>query len=199
MDENVIAAMARWPDVPAVYGWLSLTIHGQWRLHPDGDALGPTDNPGGESITSPQILKFIDRNYTSDARGQWFFQNGPQKVYVRLDGAPYILHTESEGDGGQTALRTHNGLAVATVSEWWLDDNGRLYARTPHGPALIAGRDLAAVLAGLRTRSGDALLNVLEGQLGSDKPVELDTGTLSFCRAAELSACLGFISRPTPD
>src|SRR3546814_7173665 len=29
MDENVIAAMARWPDVPDVFGWLSLTERGQ--------------------------------------------------------------------------------------------------------------------------------------------------------------------------
>ncbi len=199
MDENVMAAMARWPDVPAVYGWLSLTMHGQWRLHPQGDALAPTENPGGESITSPQILKFIDRNYTSDARGQWFFQNGPQKVYVRLDAAPYILHTESEGQDGQTTLRTHNGLAVNSVNDWWLGDNGRLYARTSHGPALIAGRDLASVLGGLRTRSGDALLSVLESKLGSDKPVELDNGTLNFCRAADIPRRLGFVTHPTPD
>lgn len=198
MDENVIAAMARWPDVPAVYGWLSLAANGQWRLHPEGDALAPGENRGGESITSPQILKFIDRNYTSDPRGQWLFQNGPQKVYVRLDAAPYILHTESQDLDGQPTLRTHNGLPVASVTEWWLDDNGRLYARTSYGPALIAGRDLASVLGGLRTRLGDPLLSVLEGNLGADEPIELNNGSLGFCRAADIPQRLGFVTRPVP-
>ncbi|MGB3277244.1 MAG: DUF2946 family protein, partial [Castellaniella sp.] len=30
MDDQVLAAMARWPNVPAVHGWLSLTARGQW-------------------------------------------------------------------------------------------------------------------------------------------------------------------------
>ena len=32
MDESVIRAMDRWPDVPAVYGWLELDVRGRWRL-----------------------------------------------------------------------------------------------------------------------------------------------------------------------
>src|SRR3546814_10640581 len=61
MDEQVIAAMARWPDVPDVYGWLSLSERGEWRLHPQGDALRPQHcAPGaccspGEAISSTPI------------------------------------------------------------------------------------------------------------------------------------------------
>ena len=32
MDETVIRAMAKWPDVPAVWGWLSLDRRGVWKL-----------------------------------------------------------------------------------------------------------------------------------------------------------------------
>ena len=100
MDKRVLEAMARWPSVPDVYGWLSLTETGKWRLHPKGDATQA--DTSGESITNTQIIGFINRNYTHCDNGQWYFQNGPQKVYVRLDAAPYIFHT-NETD----ALTTH--------------------------------------------------------------------------------------------
>src|SRR5690606_15898587 len=32
MDPEVLAAIAKWPNVPAVYGWLGLTARGEWRL-----------------------------------------------------------------------------------------------------------------------------------------------------------------------
>ncbi|MFW7340219.1 DUF2946 family protein [Pollutimonas sp. H1-120] len=208
MDENVIAAMARWPDVPDVFGWLSLTERGEWRLHPQGDALVPLDAAGnglrpGEVISSPPILAFIGRNYAADEAGQWYFQNGPQRVYVRLDAAPYILHTTQEGAGGPR-LRTHNGLTVDEPRGWWLDDDGKLYAQTEHGPALIAGRDLEPVLASLFTPDGKAMLERLEAQGGAGgeallvkwidahgPPVEL-----RFCPAEAIPDILGFVPRP---
>lgn len=148
MDEQVIAAMARWPDVPAVYGWLSLSESGQWRLHPAGNALQHTEAPG-EAITSPQILAFINRNYAADPDGQWYFQNGPQRVYVRLDAAPFIAHT-STAASGHLMLRTHTGLEINQIQAMHLDDTGRLYVVTEHGPALIAGRDLPGLLDALQ-------------------------------------------------
>ena len=53
MDQSVKDAIARWPDVPAAYGWLSLDARGRWRFHPQG--LSAQGGPG-ESITNPQIL-----------------------------------------------------------------------------------------------------------------------------------------------
>lgn len=115
MDASVKDAIARWPDVPAVFGWLSLDPRGRWRLHPQGQAAagGP-----GESITNAQIQGFIDRNYERDDAGRWFFQNGPQRVFLRLDAAPYVLRLDDAG----RALLTHTGQAVSAVSGWWLDD-----------------------------------------------------------------------------
>jgi hypothetical protein len=234
MDANVIAAMARWPDVSDVYGWMSLTESGQWRLHPRGDAwqfdtpaVGRVQNyddshvsdnvPAGETITSPQILRFIDRNYTCDKQGQWFFQNGPQKVYVRLDAAPYILHTVGGDSAGKLCLRTHNGLNVETVAAWWLDDTGKLYAQTEHGPGLIAGRDLAAVLDCLRTPEGLGIFDVLGDPFEHDRrdavevlalvsdyapsalirPTELKI-LLTWCTATEIPRRLEFVRQPKP-
>lgn len=127
MDNSVIAAMARWPQVPDVYGWLSLNIHGQWRLHPEGDAISHPHSPG-TSITSPQILHFINRNYSHDVLGQWYFQNGPQRVYVRLDAAPFIFHTTGDITAtGTPVLRSHNDLDAGQIHNWWLDNEGHLY------------------------------------------------------------------------
>ncbi|MYN14531.1 DUF2946 family protein [Pusillimonas sp. TS35] len=170
MDKTVLDAMARWPNVPDVYGWLSLNEHGHWRLHPLGDALRADAATGtipmGEAITSPPILQFISRNYACDAQGQWFFQNGPQRVYVRLDAAPFILHTagnHGSNSGGAPPLRTQNGLDAGRVRRWLLASDGRLYADADAGPGLIEGRDLEAVLDRLRTPDGAALLDTLDG------------------------------------
>ena len=141
MDAEVVAAMARWPNVPSVYGWLSLTAAGQWRLHPDGNAIREPDSVG-EPITSPQIIAFIDRNYDTDGEGRWFFQNGPQRVFVRLDAAPFIVHVMTDAATGELKLRTHTGLDVRAVSAWHLDEEGRLFAATERGAALISGRDV---------------------------------------------------------
>ncbi|OWT71372.1 MULTISPECIES: DUF2946 family protein [unclassified Achromobacter] len=154
MDDAVLAAIQRWPDVPAVSGWLSLDQRGRWRLHPNGDA----DQGGpGESITSPAILAFIDRNYARADDGRWFFQNGPQRVYVRLDAAPYILRVNGDGSG----LQTHTGLATGRISGWWLDEDGRLYADTDAGPGMLDGRDMPRVLDALFLADGKPALESL--------------------------------------
>ncbi len=150
MDESVIESIKRWPNVPAVYGWLSLTARGLWRLHPDGQAHR---GGGGEPITNPQILGFINRNYDSDDQGQWFFQNGPQRVYVRLDGAPWI----ALADDSQGLITTHTGRAIEEVSQLWVDSFGQLFLQTEHGCALMLDRDLPRFIEGWSTEQSVGL------------------------------------------
>jgi hypothetical protein len=151
MDPSVVEALKRWPDVPAVDGWLSLDRNGRWRLHPGGDAVrgGP-----GEAIENAGLVAFINRNYAHDETGRWFFQNGPQRVYVRLDAAPYILRVQDDGTG----LQTHTGVPVRDVTAWWLDGEGRLYAQTDAGPGMVEGRDLPQVTDAMLTLAGDPAL-----------------------------------------
>ncbi len=155
MDQSVLDAVKRWPNVPAVYGWLSLSARGDWRLHPLGDAQagGP-----GEGITNPQILGFMGRNYASEPDGKWFFQNGPQRVYVRLDAAPYVVHIEPN----TASLITHNGRIVQEVFGWFADEHGQLYAQTDLGAARIDDRDLSTLAEVLQTPDGLSLLDALE-------------------------------------
>ena len=154
MDQSVKDALARWPDVPAVYGWLSLDARGRWRLHPQGQSAqgGP-----GESITNSQILEFINRNYEHDETGRWYFQNGPQRVFLRLDAAPYTLRLSDDNRG----LLTHTNAAVDTIDAWKLDDAGRLYAATPMGAGIVLDRDLPQLLERLDTDGGEPLLDAL--------------------------------------
>ena len=83
MDEIVARSMARWPNVPAVYGWLQLDRRGNWRIK-------------GERIANAALREFIARNYQADERGCWYFQNGPQRVFVELAYTPLVVHFEGE-------------------------------------------------------------------------------------------------------
>jgi hypothetical protein len=122
MDERVARSMAKWPAVPAVYGWLALDRRGQWRIK-------------GERVTHAGLRDFIARNYQADARGCWYFQNGPQRVYVTLAYAPLVVHYESD------ALVDQCGRGVAPRATY-LDDEGSVLIEGGMAIALLDDRDL---------------------------------------------------------
>jgi hypothetical protein len=122
MDDAVARSLARWPNVPAVYGWLALDRRGNWRIK-------------GERIGNAALRDFIARNYAADERGCWFFQNGPQRVYVALAYTPFVVHHEGE------RLVDHCGHPAAAL-ETWLDDEGSVLIRAEQGIALLDDRDL---------------------------------------------------------
>ena len=130
MDEIVFRAMAKWPKVPAVFGWLSLDRRGRWRLQ-------------GEPLTHPATLRFINRNYAGDERGRWYFQNGPQRVFVALDYTPFVLSLD-----GCAHLQTHNGMRVRSLRAAALDEEGNLLLLCEHGPGVLDDRDLLAASEG---------------------------------------------------
>ena len=148
MDPSVIAAIAKWPNVPAVFGWLALTARGEWRLR-------------GEPIANAAICAFIGRNYVGDERGRWFFQNGPQRVYVALDVTPWIWRIGS--DAAANELRAHTGAAAIRLTGAWLDGAGRLFLRTELGFGLVDSADAACAFAALRT---------VDGRLPDDTEIE---------------------------
>jgi len=144
MDENVKKAMKRWPDVPAAFGWLRLDRRGRWYLvdrnAPDFDE---TRDGSGSLITSDQIIEFISRNYMSDERGRWYWQNGPQRAYTDLDVAPLIMRVLT-GSKGQ-ALVTHTGFPVNEVHGVYLSSGDELFVKTDLGPGAIHDLDLSAL------------------------------------------------------
>jgi len=143
MDEIVLRALLRWPDVPSVYGWLRLDRRGRWSIK-------------GERIANAVLIDFIGRNYACDAKGRWFFQNGPQRVFVTLAYAPYVYRTCHGGDGG-LGLIAHTGAAADAPRAAWLDDAGGLLIETALGVGAIHDQDLSEVLGSLSAPSGRPL------------------------------------------
>jgi hypothetical protein len=131
MDPIVIQAMAKWPSVPNVYGWLRLDRRGNWLIK-------------GDRIANTGVTSFIGRNYAADERGRWFFQNGPQRVFVTLEYTPFVVNTA--GDAA-AALETHTGQAVAKISGAWIDETGSLLLRWGAGLGVVNDRDLARASA----------------------------------------------------
>lgn len=128
MDEAVVRAMAKWPAVPNVYGWLRLDRRGLWVIK-------------GERIANTGVTDFIGRNYAMDEHGRWFFQNGPQRVFVTLDYTPFVVSTASDAS---TALQAHNGQRIARISGAWIDETGSLLLRWAAGVGVVNDRDLTA-------------------------------------------------------
>ena len=133
MDDIVRQALAKWPNVPHCTGWLLLDRRGNWRMRDDeAQASGAP----GEPIRHTALLAFINRNYEADARGQWFFQNGPQRVYVELGYTPWVVRlADSNGDGLALTDQAGQPFEPSTV---YLDDEGGVLFADASTPARIA-------------------------------------------------------------
>ena len=142
MDESVVRAVAKWPSIPAVYGWLLLDRRGEWRLR-----TGPEETASFERIGNAALREFIARNYASDERGRWYFQNGPQRVFVRLAYTPRVWRLEGE------RLIDQCGEVAQSPLEAWLDEEGSLILADPRGVGVLDDRDLARAAEGVRGAS----------------------------------------------
>jgi hypothetical protein len=144
MDDIVRQAMAKWPHVPHCYGWLGLDARGQWYMRDDrAQALGAfaSGAPGakGSLLRHDKLIDFICRNYEADASGQWYFQNGPQRVYVELEVTPWIWRLSADG-----SVAAHTGQP-AQPHELLTDETGRVYLLTHLGCGLIHTQDVRLI------------------------------------------------------
>ena len=154
MDDIVKQALAKWPNVPDCYGWLGLDARGNWYMRDDrvqaaGPFAGGTLQSKGSMLKHEKLIDFIQRNYESDATGCWFFQNGPQKVYVELEATPWIwrigrdLNPDANcGSEAGFEVTSHDGRAVQ-VQRCVLDEQGRVYLVTDIGFGLVHTQDVA--------------------------------------------------------
>lgn len=191
MDEQVRRAMRKWPQVPAVFGWLRLSRRGQWflidRSQPGFDERRDGD---GSRITSPPIIDFIGRNYDCDEGGAWYWQNGPQRAYVRLELAPLILRVLNEPP--LQRLVTHTGYIVERVERVAGDADGNLLMQTDLGPATIDDRDIGQLQ--LSTDDDGAMMLLLERYPARNAAWRIEA--LDASGAAAVGAELGFIADP---
>jgi hypothetical protein len=164
MDDIVRQAMAKWPHVPACYGWLGLDARGQWYMRDEQAQAAGAFSCGsrqakGSHLQHAKLIDFIARNYACDAEGNWFFQNGPQRVYVELESTPWIWRINAD-----MGIQTHTGLA-STVLGCLVDEQGRVYLNTPLGLGLVHTLDVY--------QAAEAL------ELGIWKPQEVNSGELA--------------------
>jgi len=152
MDDIVKQAMAKWPNVPDCYGWLGLDARGNWYMRDDrAQAAGPFGSGNalakGSLLRHDKLIEFIQRNYAADAQGRWYFQNGPQRVFVELEATPWIWRIQAD-----FTVLSHTGRP-AQVQQCLLDDLGRVYLCTDLGFGLVHTQDVAlaadAVQAGV--------------------------------------------------
>ena len=179
MDDIVKQAIAKWPNVPDCFGWLGLDARGNWYLRDDraqaAGAFAVTEGSGdaavrGSRIEHDKLIDFIERNYESDENGRWFFQNGPQRVYVELEATPFIWRIAAAPD---FAVAAHTGQS-AHIKRCVLDDQGRVYLETDLGFGLVHTQDV--------THAADAV------EQGLWLPEEM--------QAADLPACFGYVRSP---
>lgn len=174
MDAIVEAALKKWPNVPYCYGWLALDARGDWYLRDaEVQRSGPFPQTKGKRVDHDKLKAFIERNYAHDERGQWFFQNGPQRVYVQLEDTPWIWRVRFVDGAPQVHSHTDQD---ATVQSTWLDENGRLYLDTALGIGLVHSQDM----------------------VDAEQAVDAGLWTPQALAANELPARFGFVREPQP-
>ncbi|PUE09509.1 hypothetical protein B9Z51_11695 [Limnohabitans sp. T6-5] len=173
MDDIVRQAMIKWPHVPDCFGWLGLDNRGQWYMRDDRvQALGAFQSghsgAKGSLLKHEKLIDFIHRNFDVDTHGRWFFQNGPQRVYVELESTPHIWRLSKQFE---PTSQTGQSTQVLTCL---LDEQGRVYLRTSIGLGLVHTMDVGLV--------ADA---VTQG-----------VWTLEECRSDELPSRYGYVISP---
>ena len=148
LDRNVIAAMAKWPDVPDVYNWLMLDARGRYRVR----ARDYEVSRRFDTIGNTAVVEFIARNTAHDDTGRWYFQNGPQRVFLSFAVTPLVARLQPQG-----MPLLHTGAPVLRVDAVWIDEHAAAILETDAGPALIDDRDNPLFLNSLKPMAGAVL------------------------------------------
>ncbi|HEX8957055.1 MAG TPA: DUF2946 family protein [Burkholderiaceae bacterium] len=197
MDEIVKQALIKWPNVPHCYGWLALDARGAWRMRDErAQKLGLP----GDKIRHPALLGFIARNYGQDEAHRWYFQNGPQRVYVNLDATPFIARTDpAQGFVLQT------GETLSRPEAAWMDTHGNLILKQGDKVAQVDDRDMAECLENMELDGApmqdEALLDWIADNASPGR-LTLKTGSTTVAverlPGQDLAACFGFVALPRP-
>jgi hypothetical protein len=121
MDEQVLRSLVKWPDVPDCYGWLALDRRGQWRMR---DEFAQQNQLPGQVINHVALNESISRNYAHDELGRYFFQNGPQRVFVTLDATPWIVRIIPGTDHPKLATQCTTDVKPSSALS---DEHGNIY------------------------------------------------------------------------
>ena len=185
--------MVKWPNVPHCYGWLGLDARGHWRMR---DERAQALQLSGDKVTQAALLGFINRNYLVDALGRWYFQNGPQRVYVNLESTPFIVRSDPK-----EGYLLHTGAVVETLRRAWMTGAGGLVLDCDGKIAALDDRDLAQVMQDLlldgAAVSDEALMDWLDGGAGELRlQASANTVLVERLGDADLAQHFGFVREP---
>ncbi len=174
-----LSAIAKWPNVPACYEWLSLDRRGDWRLQ-------------GERVTHRGLIEFMNRQYGSDETGRWFVQNGPQRVYVDLACTPWVFRRDGTG------FIAHTGAPAGEIRNVLIDEEGSILLLGEPGIGLLDDRDLATFLDECRLADGSPADETAFAELmrGKGSIVNWKVMPLTATLTRELPERFGFQPRP---
>jgi len=144
------------------------------------------DRPGHPPVRHAALNAFIGRNYECDAHGQWFFQNGPQRVYVELAYTPWVVRL-AERDG-QLTLADQTGAPFEPDAAWLDDAGGVLFraAGTPPRVAALHDHDLGLFADHADFDATPPVLRWRDGR----------TLALGNLACADVPATFGFVASP---
>lgn len=202
MDEMVLRSMLKWPNVASVYGWLRLDRRGRWSIRMPADAPGQGTGgaePRFERIVNPAMIEFIGRNYARDVEGRYFFQNGPQRVFVALEYTPWIYSLDGAGRG----LVAHTGAPAGSPRAAYFDEQGALVLECEPGVGVVLDRDLGVLAERFEDRTGRALdPEALMDQARAGRACEARMMgadlVVSFIHSGELATRFAFVAQPMP-
>lgn len=120
MDEQVLRSLIKWPSVPECRGWLALDRRGNWRMR---NEFAQKNHLPGDVIQHSGLVSFIERNYATNEDGEWFFQNGPQRVYVDLDYTPLVARFYPDKE--TYLLKTTAGIPIKPT-QCLMDEKGQI-------------------------------------------------------------------------
>ena len=165
MDPQVQQALIKWPNVPHCFGWLALDARGNWRMR---DNQAQTLNLLGDKIHNPTLRAFINRNYLADEIGRYYFQNGPQRVYVNFQATPYIAQFFPD-----LGWMLHTGQKMPLCNQVWMTEDGAIILKSGNYVAQIDDRDMTQALAQIKINGRVATTEELMDFLENKKPSEL--------------------------
>ena len=121
MDDQVLRSLMKWPNVPDCFGWLTLDRRGQWRMR---DEFAQQHHLPGQVIQHLALNEFIARNYACDELGRYFFQNGPQRVFITLDATPWITRIIPSAQEADFLTQCNSAIDPESALS---DENGNIY------------------------------------------------------------------------
>ena len=78
----------------------------------------------GQVIAHRALNDFISRNYDCDSLGRYFFQNGPQRVFITLDKTPWVVRIIPSEKGLQLITQCQNSIEPSSALS---DESGNIY------------------------------------------------------------------------